>query len=457
MIRRNLQDVAAMLKATASHSVGTTITGVAIDSRKVVPGNLFIPLQGNHSDGHAYIEQAIENGASAALWQKDATNAPTDFPLILVEDTLKALQQLAYAYRNQLKATFIGITGSNGKTTTKDMITNILATAYKVGKTAGNYNNEIGVPLTLLDLDEDVEMAVIEMGMGRPGDIRFLTDIVQPHIGIITNIGHAHIVNLGSLENIAAAKMELVAGIQPEGILLWNGDQPVLKEQVDKHDLRTKTFGAAPTNDFHVKNVSPYEGGSHMTISDSPFIFDVPFPGYHQAMNALTAIALARLVHLTDEHIQSGLHTPIPADKRNDVRTIGHITILDDTYKSNPESVRAALQTLYSIKTEAKKFFIMGDMIDMGDEAIQLHQQVADECTPEQLDGVFGLGELTSYTILAAEKTFGTAKARHFDQEESLMKHLRSLTNEPCILLFKASRALQFERLVEALEESLQR
>ncbi|NBI30113.1 UDP-N-acetylmuramoyl-tripeptide--D-alanyl-D-alanine ligase [Chengkuizengella marina] len=455
MIKTNLEEIVSMTKAEVFQGDNVNICGVSIDTRNIKEGNLFIPLHGNNSDGHQFIENAIKNGASAALWQKEEPNPPKDFPLIFVDDTLKALQTLAASYRHQMNGTFIGITGSNGKTTTKDILGNILSVDYKVGKTKGNFNNEIGVPLTLLDLNKDVDFAVVELGLSHKGDISFLTSIVKPDIGLITNIGHAHINNFESIEKIAAAKVELVEGLRVDGVLFYNGDQEVLENHINKNTVNTVTFGRGANNDYDLKNIKSTRNGNQFMTSGSNFLFHISLLGEHQVMNALSAIAIAQYIGMGEEEIQKGLEITIPSDKRNDVRKIGKITIINDTYKSNPESVKAALHSLYNINENGKKLFVMGDMVDMGNEEISIHQRVADDLLPEHLDAVFGMGDLTEYTIQKARERFNEKKAVFFEDEDKLVCRILDYAKEDCIILFKASRALQFDRLVERVEKEI--
>lgn len=219
MITRTISEVTNMIKESYYTGENVAIKGVSIDSRNLVEDSLFIPIIGPNSNGHHFIQEAIKNGAAATLWKKREPNYPTNIPVLFVDDTTVALQQLAASYRQQLKATFIGITGSNGKTSTKDILHSILSTIYKTHKTQGNYNNEIGVPLTLLHLQEDVEMAVIGMEIGRIDDITFLSEIVQPNIATITNIGNAHLSNLRSLENIVVEKMKIMIGLDSKDMI----------------------------------------------------------------------------------------------------------------------------------------------------------------------------------------------------------------------------------------------
>jgi UDP-N-acetylmuramoyl-tripeptide--D-alanyl-D-alanine ligase len=226
------------------------VQGISIDSRTIAPGNLFVPII-RVIDGHDYIIEAINKGAVAALWQNDHPNPPDDIPLIFVEDCLIALQQLAYSYRKQLPVKVVAITGSNGKTTTKDMVTSILETSYSVHKTKGNLNSQIGLPLTLLEIEEHTQVAVLEMGMSERGQIERLSQIAEPDIAVITMIGLSHLSSLGSKEEIAAAKLEIVKGLHSDGVLVLNGDEPLLKIDFN----RVVHFGTDESNDYYVSSI----------------------------------------------------------------------------------------------------------------------------------------------------------------------------------------------------------
>src|SRR5574342_95778 len=253
MIKRTLKQISEMVSAINDSSAfsDVVITGVTIDSRKIGAGNLFVPFKGERVDGHKYVVESIEKGAAAALWQKDVPNPPENLPILIVEDCLIALQELARNYRNQLPVKVVGITGSNGKTTTKDMTTSLLSTQYKVQKTEGNYNNHIGLPLTVLGLHEDTEVAVLEMGMSGRGEIEFLTKLARPDAVVITNIGESHLLDLGSREGIAEAKLEILKGLKDGGLAVLHGDEPLLMERIQEHkgNVLVKTFGRNDTND----------------------------------------------------------------------------------------------------------------------------------------------------------------------------------------------------------------
>ena len=266
MIKRTLQQIQNMIeiKNNISSFQDVTIQGVTIDSRKIQPGNLFIPFKGEHSDGHNYVEAALKSGAAAALWQKDVPNPPANLPILIVEDTLEAIQELARSYRNEFDVKVVGITGSNGKTTVKDMTANLLSLQYRVKKTEGNYNNHLGMPLTILALDEDTEIAVLEMGMSGKGEIEFLTKLARPNVAIITNIGEAHLQDLGSREAIAEAKLEIVQGLQDDGLLIYMGDETILKDGLASanRNINTQTFGRSHQNDLYPVEIETKQNGS---------------------------------------------------------------------------------------------------------------------------------------------------------------------------------------------------
>ena len=456
MITRQLKEIVQMIAGSKLLGQDVMIHGVSIDSRTVISGNLYIPIIGPNSNGHDYLDDAIANGAVATLWKMEQPNPPRNIPVIFVENTLIALQQLATSYRNQLgQATFIGITGSNGKTSTKDILHQVLSTSFKTQKTKGNFNNHIGVPLTILSLADDVEIAVIEMGMDHLLEISFLSEIVKPDIAIITNIGNAHLATLGSLENIAKAKLEIVTGLQQDGLLIINGDDLLLVQKAKQHMCKQITFGKLETNQLYLTACQQADYSIQFTVSDSNFTFDLPLIGQHQAVNCLAVIQAARFVQLSDEDIQIGFRQVRLSAQRNEVKVIRQVTLINDTYKSNPESVKAAIDTLQSLPNDKKKLFIMGDMVDMGEQDIFLHEHIGAYIADTTIDMFLGIGELTYHTITSIQKKSTSCQTYFFEQETRLIESIIVSASEPCIILFKASRAIQFDKIVKAIEERL--
>ena len=446
MIHGTLRQAARAMGATALHGSGR-FQGVATDSRQATPGCLFVPLAGEHGDGHDYIRQAIERGAAASLWQVGRPNPPQGLPLLWVDDCLAALQRLSAAWRRELPCTVVGITGSNGKTSTKDILAGMLSAVGKTQKTQGNYNNHIGVPLTLLSLDEDTRYAVVEMGMSAPGEIDQLAGWVRPDIGVITSIGEAHLDKLGSLEAIADAKWEMVRHIAPGGTLILPGDCELLRGRPIPNPLMVKTFGEEAGNSLYLKAVRATDEGVWVTASHPACPeLHIPMLGRHQALNTLAAILAARSAGLDFADIARGVALIQPTDGRNQLLRLGEITVLDDTYTSNPRSVAAALDTLY-LMPGGRKIFVMGDMVGLGADSEALHRRVGMLLDARRLDALFAIGPDTRYTVDVAQSTFG-ARARHFDREEDLMQALLDYAHEPCTILLKASREMRFETLV---------
>lgn len=456
MIIRQLNEIISMIVDAELSGNDCLIRGISIDSRTVTKGNLYIPIIGPNSNGHHYVDDAIKNGATATLWQRDQPNPPKEVAVIFIDNTLIALQQLAASYRNQLnQATFIGITGSNGKTSTKDMLHQVLSTHFKTQKTVGNYNNHIGVPLTILSLDDDVEMAVIEMGMDHLLEIDFLTKMVKPDIAIITNIGNAHLATMGSLENIIQAKLEIVIGLQKNGVLIINGDDDLLIKQAKKLPCQQLTFGERKTNHLYLTSIDQDENTLRFTVSNNETVYEMPLIGKHQAVNSLAVIQAARLVELSDQDIQSGLRHVQLSAQRNEVQVFGSVTIINDTYKSNPESVEAAIQTLTSLPDRKRKIFIMGDMVDMGDQAISLHRRMGEFIAESTIDLVLGSGDLTQHTIASITERKTSCQAYFFQTETDFIDAIIDCVAEPCIILIKASRSIQFDKIVAVIEERL--
>ena len=360
MIRRNLKQIQKMCNGFGlkEEFEAIEIKGVSTDTRTISPGQLFIPLIGENFNGHRFLKDAIQKGAKASLWNKDEPVEDMDFPLIFVDDTLDGLQQLAKSYREELNVKVIGITGTNGKTSTKDILASLLSTQYKTHKTIGNYNNQIGVPLTILSMDEDTEMAVIEMGMDNFGQIERLTNIARPDAAVITNIGEAHLDDLKTRENIAKAKLEILKGLKPQNLFLYYGDDSMLKREVESvaAEFDVKTFGRENTNEYQPEVIFVNETGDSFYLKKpgSPEFF-LPMLGEHQVLNATAAIAIARYFGISYENIKKGLLNVEKTGMRNELIRCKDFTILNDAYKSNPTSVLAALNTMYSMLGYSQK------------------------------------------------------------------------------------------------------
>jgi len=432
-----------------------TIEGVSTDTRTIQPGNLFVPLIGERFNGHDYAEAAVQAGASAVLWQADQGEPPA-VPAVVVEDTLAALQRLAAAYRQSLKVRVVGITGSNGKTTTKDMTAAVLATTYRVHKTQGNYNNHIGLPLTLLSLSDETEFAVIEMGMSGRGEIELLTKIAMPNAAVITNVGDAHLLQLGTRDEIAKAKLEIRSGLQEGGIFIVPGDEPLidayLPEAPGPREEKLIRFGAGVACDIQLESVEISAQETRFRTNDSPLQFRIPMLGKHNANNALAAIAVGRAFGIPDELIAEGLSGFQQSGMRIEpVEGKNGTTLWNDAFNANPTSMKAALSLLASTEGYGRKFAVLGDMLELGRDEVGLHREIGALLSPELIDFVFTYGELGGHIAAAASERYEPGKVAAFRSKEELAQKLEETAAPGDLILVKASRGMMMETIIESM------
>lgn len=455
MIKRTLAEIAAMVDGSINEGFkDTLVSGVTNDTRKIEEGNLFVPLQGENSNGHNHVETAFAQGAAASFWESDAPNPPENRALIFVKDSLKALQQLSKAYLHELDAKVIGITGSNGKTTTKDMTASIMKTKYRVHKTSGNYNNHIGLPLTILSAPEDTEILILEMGMSSRGEISLLSQIGQPDVAIITNIGEAHLLDLGSREGIADAKMEIVEGLKKDGTFIFNGDEPLLLSRVSKHAYKKITFGSSMTNDYYPVQSKAGENEMEFTIDvDGHHPFVLPLLGNHNVLNALAAIAAGRTMGVSWEQITTGLAEVKLSNMRMEVSFGARgEKIINDAYNASPTSVKAAIELVKGMTGTGKKILVLGDMLELGSEEEMYHTKMGELIT-EEIDYVFTYGKLAEKIAEGAAENLSKERIYHFNDKEQLSLKLKEVIDEHSIVLVKASRGMRLEEVVRSLQD----
>ncbi|MBV7508725.1 UDP-N-acetylmuramoyl-tripeptide--D-alanyl-D-alanine ligase [Bacillus sp. sid0103] len=457
MIKRSLKQIAEMLSAqdVMNTFADTLITGVSIDSRKIENGNLFIPFKGEHSDGHKYVEESIRKGAAAALWQKDVPNPPLHLPILIVEDCLVALQELARSYRKQLAVKVVGITGSNGKTTTKDMTAGILSTQYKVQKTEGNYNNHIGLPLTVLGLNEDTEIAVLEMGMSGRGEIEFLTKLACPDAVVITNIGESHLLDLGSREGIAEAKLEILQGLKDGGLAVLHGDEPLLMDRIQCHigNVQVETFGRNETNDLYPTEITQLDNGNRFRINASDSAFELPVLGTHNILNALASMLIANYFSIPFEKMNEGLASIKLTNMRMElVEGNQGEKIINDAYNASPTSMLAAIELVSNLQGYERKILVLGDMLELGPQEEQYHQQIGESLNGEKVDLLFTYGKLGGHIAQKARTVLGSERVFAFTEKEALIQELKQHVNHKTLILVKASRGMKLEEIVTALQ-----
>jgi len=457
MIQRSFKQIAEIVSAQndISSFADLKISGVTIDSRKIAKGNLFIPFKGEKVDGHVYVKDAINKGAQAALWQKDVPNPPADLPILIVDDCLLALQELARQYRKQLDVKVVGITGSNGKTTTKDMTTSLLSLKYKVQKTEGNLNNHIGLPLTVLSLREDTEVAVLEMGMSGRGEIAFLTKLACPDAVVITNIGESHLLDLGSREAIAEAKLEILEGLKEGGLAVLHGDEPLLMERIDqlKGNVQLQTFGRNETNDLYLTEIDQLNQGSRFRINASNEIFELPVLGTHNTMNALAAMLIARYFSIPFADMKQGLKNVKLTNMRMELVEGKHgEKIINDAYNASPTSVMAAIELVANLQGYERRILVLGDMLELGPQEEQYHLQVGAGLDKEKIDFLFAYGELGSHIAKAAKNVLGDQRVFSFLDKRELIQELKRHVDDKTLILVKASRGMKLEEVVKALQ-----
>lgn len=434
------------------------ISGVSTDTRKISTGDLFIPLSGEKYDGHNFIPQAFDKGAKVCLTEKSDIEVPKGKLLILVENSKRALTDLAAYYRLLFPIPVVAITGSVGKTSTKDMIASVLSQHYKVLKTEGNFNNEVGVPLTLFRLNKDHEVAVIEMGMNHFGEIRNLSYMAKPDIAVITNIGISHIENLGSREGILRAKSEIFEYLKSDGIAILNGDDDLLRTLKGNILFEITYFGLESNNDIYAKNIES-KGTSGidaaMVLGDEAIPIQIPSPGKHMVYNALSAAAVGFKLNLSIEEIQRGILTYQSSKMRmNITKTHKEIYIINDVYNASPQSMKAAIDVLHELPEGKRKIAILGDMLEMGNFSYEAHKEVGEYIAQKNIDYLFCVGDEAEHIAEAAVISgMSRDKVKTFENQEELWKTLQPFVTSEDMILIKASRGMHLEKTVEKIEE----
>ena len=429
--------------------VEAEITCVSTDTRDLPAGCLFVALRGEKFDGHAFVEQAIAAGAVAAVTDRQVG----DCPCLVVKDTGRALQQIARFYREKFHPILVGITGSVGKTTTKEMIACVLESQFCTLKTQGNLNNEIGQPKTLLGLEDCHQAAVIEMGMNHFGEISRLTRAVAPTVGLITNIGVSHIENLGSRAGILQAKLEILEGMAPDAPLIVNIDNDMLRT-VKLGDRPLLTFAIDDQSaDFTATDIAEQGSTTTFTVHHSTFTQPVTIPtvGIHNVYNALAAMAVGYATGVDSAAAASALANYVPAGMRQNLVQVGGVQVIEDCYNASPDSMRAALQTLGKLPVH-RRYAVLGAMLELGDYAKEAHTQVGKMAAENGIDGVLAYGADAAYIVEAAKQA-GLENARLFDTKEALAQSLAQQVQPGDGVLFKGSRGMHLEDVMHTVYE----
>ena len=426
---------------------------VDTDSRDIHPGSLFIPLAGERFDGHAYINAALESGAAGCLTQRERESYQPGKFYVKVASTQRALRDLAAWYKNQFQIPFVAVTGSVGKTTAKDMLAAVLGVKYKVLKTEGNFNNNIGLPLTLLRLDSSHQVGVVEMGMDKFGEIDYLGGIVKPEVGVITNIGDAHIERLGSRENIFKAKCELLPHIKPDGLLVLNGDDPMLSTLRGHAPVQAVFCGQGEGMEYRAQ-ITGGDGVSHIHCRLTTPSMDrevcIPALGEHMVYPTLIAAAVAERFGLTPDEIEQGIRQFVPTRMRMNILRRGNgIIILDDTYNANPQSMRAAISVL-SDSQSSYKIAVLGDMLELGPFSPALHAEVGEYLGQAGIQCLVAVGE-QSAAMAQGARDAGVPQVLYCQDKGEAMERLPMLLRGDCTILVKASRGMKMEDITAFL------
>ena len=480
-----LQEVVTAMEGTPDRPVPVgSVTRVSIDSRAVAPGDLFIAIKGLQFDGHDYVGPACAAGAMAAVVRndymgpkprggKDAVANPSAGLLIRVDDPVAALGRLARYYRRSViggSVKIVAVTGSNGKTTTKAMIGHVLASKWQGRAGIKSFNNEIGVPLTLLSTEPWDTFLVCEVGTNNPGEIAALARLVEPEIAVITNVAEVHLEGLGSLEGVAKEKLSLLNFLRPDGCAIINADPEVLRTMVLRERqysaIKKVMFGEWPEAELrlsNVRSVSSDDGGAaassgiEFTVNDR-FKYRLNVPGRHNAHNALAVIGVARRFGMEDDEIAAALATFSLPPMRLQYERLGELTLINDGYNANPASMAAALGVLLEAKTSGRRVFVVGDMRELGAASEQLHRELADRIGQSPVNLVIAVGENAKLIAKNVKQvSAGRIETHAYATTEMARRRLLGFLHRDDTVLVKGSRALALERLVEAIEKWVRR
>lgn len=446
----------ALCNAEGKESV--KIQGAVLDSRLVEPGYLFFATRGERVDGHSFIPDVAKKGAACVVCEE--LPAGQNVPYILVKNSFQALKDVAQAYRQTLHIPVVGITGSVGKTSTKEFIAGVLSEKYRVLKTEGNYNNEVGLPLTILRIREEHEAAVLEMGISEFGEMHRLSKIARPDICVITNIGQCHLENLGSREGILKAKSEIFDFMNKQGHIVLNGDDDMLAGIEEVHGIRPVRFGINSggestdtgkicdvyATEIESKGLFGSEAVMHLEGKEYPV--KVTLPGLHMVGNALAAACVARLLDMEVSEICQGIEKVQPVGGRSHILRTGKYVVIDDCYNANPVSMKAALDLLQS--AEGRKVAILGDMFELGTDEKKLHGDIGRYAVEKEIDVLLCVGSLSKYMYEEAMRDWdGVVDVRFFEGKDELLEMLPDIVTQSDTVLVKASHGMHFEELVE--------
>ena len=435
------------------------VSRVCTDSRLAKPGDLFVAIEGDRFDGHNYTGQALGQGAVAALVNRARLGQADEQPVIQVDETRQALGQLAARYRQDFDLPVIAIGGSNGKTTTKEILAELLGQRFDTLFSEASFNNDIGVPLTLLRLQDSHRAAVVEVGSNHPGEMESLLTIVRPTIGVLTSIGREHLEFFGDLDGVIREEGALAEVLPEEGCLFVNGDIEGLNAIRERCRCRVVTVGESASCDWRLTRIEPSAEGTRFEIispkGDRNGVHRVNLLGRHNAQNAALAMAVAVELGLSQEELYQGLQDCRPASMRMQTQTLGGVSVINDAYNSNPDSLQAALETLRAFPVKGKLIAVLGDMAELGVSSEPAHVEAGQQVAKLGLNGLIAVGEWADIMVRAAQLD-GLSNVAAFEDATHAGRALAMKLNPGDVVLIKGSRSAKLERVMEALEEALQ-
>lgn len=431
------------------------IRGVQQDSRKIEEDFLFVPLIAER-DGHDFVKAAKEAGAAASFWSQELTEAPKDFPLIIVEDSLKALQIFAQSYLREVNPKVIAITGSNGKTTSKDMVNKVLEKKYQTHKTAGNYNNHIGLPLTILEMDKNCEVLILEMGTSHPGEIKELSQIAEPDIAVVTMIGESHIESFGTRDRLAKEKLSIVSALQEDGLFIYPATEPLIKEKIDP-TLRTKNFSIVGKADLYANDIVERENATEFSLykkdGKESLSMAIPIPGSYNVNNALIALMIGLELGVSFKEAKKQLaQLKITKNRLEWIKGINDWSILNDAYNASPSSIKAVVSYFQGLDIEEGKVLVLGDVLELGEHSKRLHESLADSIDPEAYRFIFLYGEEMAALYQKLKEEKDSQNIFYFkESKKELLQSLKEKVDPSSYLLFKSSNGTDLLSLIDKI------
>lgn len=449
IVKEILEATGGELKCGSIHDV---IKNVSTDSRNINKGDLFIPIKGDRFDGHLYIEDAIKAGAVCVLTSREKDDIK-NATVIKVKDTKDAYLDIARMYRNKFDIKIIGVVGSVGKTSTKDMIASVLERKFNILKTKGNLNNDIGVPRTILEIEDRDDVAVIEMGMNHKGEISRLTNVVMPNCVVISNIGVSHIENLGSRYNILKAKLEVLEGLGKDGIVFLNKDDDMLRNAIDEIGFEVVTYGIDSDCDYKAINIKNNgEDGTifDVVMNDKLYNVKINAVGLHNVYNALAGIAVGMRFNIPINDIILGVSNFKMGKMRLNIENRGGIKIINDCYNASPDSMRGAIDVLNSLSFGKRSIAVLGDMLELGNFSKDEHKKIGEYINKKDIDCIVTVGENSVY-IAKELRDGGHLNIYSFSNGDDVQKFLNDFLKDGDVVLFKGSRGMKLEKIIEGL------